>query len=87
MQHICSRRDGIRTQIELEPCFFGCGNEAVGRGLVACDVHITAWFLMLRLNAVDIGSTRMGVMAIVVASLNHLDVGFGNGRLLCKFLT
>ena len=86
VEHVGGRRDGVRTEVKLQASLLCCGDEAVGRGLVARDVHIAAGLLVLCLYAVDVGSRRVRVVAVVVTCLNHLDVSFGYGRLLGKLL-
>ncbi len=88
MKDISSRRDRIRTEIELQAGFLGCGYEAVSRGFVARDVHITAGLLVLCLDAIGRERRRrMGVGTIVVSGPHHLDVGLSDGGLLGKLLT
>ena len=86
VQHVRSRSDGIRAQIELQPSLLGSSNESVGRSLVARDVHIAAGHLVTRLDAAHVDSTRVRVVTIVIASLHHLDVVLGNLGLLGKLL-
>ena len=86
VEHVGSRRDGVRTQIKLQSGLLGSSNETVGRGLITRDIHIAARLLHLRLDAIHVHSRRMRVVAIVVASLNHLDIGLSDGGLLGKFL-
>ena len=81
MEHVGGGRDGIAAQVELQASLLGSSYEAVGRGLVAGDVHVASGLLDLGLYAIDVGSRRVGVVAIVIASLNDTDVGLGDGRL------
>ena len=86
VQHVGGRGDGVRAEVELQARLLGSSDEAVGCGLVARDVHIASGHLVLRLDAIDVCHARVSVVSVVVARLNHLDVGLGHTRLLGKFL-
>ena len=86
MQHVGSRSDGVRTEVELQASLLGSSNEAIGCSLVTRDVHIASGHLVLGLNATHVDSTRVGVVSVVVACLHHLDIVLGNGGLLGKLL-
>ena len=87
MQHVGSRCDGVGTQEKTQSGFLGSGNKSVGCSLVAGDVHIAAWHLLLCLYAIDIDGRRVSVVSVIVTSLYHFDIVFGNGRFLGEFLT
>ena len=87
VEHISGGSDGVGTEIEAQTGLFGSGNQAIGCGLVAGDVHIASLHLVLRLDAVCGGHAGVHVVAIVVAGLHHLDVVFGDGGLFGEFLT
>ena len=56
VQDVGGRCDGIAAEVEGQPGFLSSGDEAVGRGLVARDIHIAARLLHPRLDAIDISS-------------------------------
>ena len=85
VKHVGGRSDRIATQIEAESGLLSCGNEAVSSGLVTRNVHIASGHLLLRLDAIDIDSTGVSVMTVVVAGLHHLDVILCDGGLLGEF--
>ena len=87
VQDIGSGSDRIRTEEETQTGFLGGGNQAVRGGLVAGDVHVASRHLLFRLDAVGGGHARVGVVTVVITSLNHLDVILCNSRLLGKLLT
>ena len=87
VQHIGGRRDGVGAQIELQSGFLGGGYEAIGRCLVARDVHVASGHLVACLYAIHIGHAAVRVVSIVVASLDDLDIGLGHSGLLGKLLT
>ena len=82
VEDVRSRRDGIGTQVKLQPGPLGGGDESVGRGLVARDVHVAAGYLGLAVDAVGGGHAGVYVVAVVVAGVHHLDVVLGYLRLL-----
>ena len=86
VKDICGRSDGIGTQKKLQTGFLGGRYQAVGRGLVAGDVHIAALRLVLTLDAVGGRYGGMGVAGIVVAGLHHLDIVDRQMGLLGKLL-
>ena len=86
VKHIGGGSDGIGAQVELEAGFLGSGDEAVGRSLVASNIHITPGFLLSGLDTIDVHRSRVRVVTIVITSLDHLDVGLGNGGLLGELL-
>ena len=86
VEHIRGRRDGIGTEVELQSGLLGGSDEAVGRGLVARDVHVATGHLVLRLDAIDVGHAAVRVVSVVVACLDDFDVGFGHFRLLGELL-
>ena len=86
VEHVGGRSDGIAAQIELEASLLGSSDEAVGRGLVAGDVHVAPGHLLAGLDAIDVGGRRMGVVTIVVACLYDADISLGDGRFLGELL-
>ena len=78
--------DGIRAEIQFQSGLLGSGNETVGCGLVAGDVHIASGPLVFRLDAIGVGHAAVGVGSIVISSLNHLHVPVGHTGFLGKFL-
>ena len=86
VEHIRGGRDGIGAEVQLQASLLGSGDEAVGRGLVACDVHIASRLLLLRLDAIDVHRAGVRVVTVVVTRLNHFDVSLCDGRLLGEFL-
>ena len=86
MQHVCGRSDGIAAQVELQTGLLGSGDETIGSGLVAGDVHITAGHLVLGLNAVYVCHTAVCVVSVVVSGLDNLDVGICHSGFLGKLL-
>ena len=86
VQYISSRGDRIRTQIEFQTCLLSSSDETVGRSLVTSDIHIASRHLLLRLYAIDVDGRRVGVVSVVVTSLDHLDVCLSDGRLLGELL-
>ena len=86
MQDVGGGGDGVGAEEELETCLLGGGYQAVGRSLVACDVHIAAGHFRGRFYAVGGGHAGVHVVAVVEAGLHHLDVVFGDGGFLGEFL-
>ena len=88
VQDVGGWRDGVGAKVELEPGLLGGGEETVGRGLVAGDVHVASGVFLLGLYAVSGERCRgVGVGAVIVPGLNHLDVSLGHSRLLGELLT
>ena len=55
MQDVGGGGDGITAEIEFQSGLLSSGDETVGSGLVAGDVHIASLHLRLRLDAVGGG--------------------------------
>ena len=87
MQNIGSRSNRVRTQEQFQSCLFCSSNETIGSSLVSCNVHITARFFYLRLYTVHIGSSAVGIMTIIISSLNNFYICLGYTWLLLEFLT
>ena len=86
VKHVGGRSDRVGTEVEFQPRLLGSGYQSVGCCLVSCDVHISSWLLCLRLDAIDVCCRRVGVVAIVISCLHHLDVVLCDGRLFGKLL-
>ena len=86
VEHVGSRGNGIRTQIEFQSGLLGSSNETVGSSLVTRDIHITARFLLLRLDTINVHCRRVCVVTVVVASLDYLDISLSNSGLLGKLI-
>ena len=86
VQHIGCGGDGVRTQVKLQACFLGSGYEAVGRGLVARNVHIASGSLYFAFNLVSVRGGCVGVVPVVVSGADNLDIGFCNFGFLGEFL-
>ena len=86
VQDVSSRSNRIRTQEETQTSLLGSSNQTVRSGLVAGDVHIASGHFLFRIDAIGGRHARVGVMAIVITSLHHLDIVFCNSRFLGKFL-
>ena len=86
VEHVGGGSDWIRTEIEFQTGLLGSGDETIGRSLVTGDIHIASGLLFLRLHTIDVDGRRMGVVAIVITCLNHLDVSLGDGGFLGELL-
>ena len=84
VQDVGGRRDGVGAQKEAQPRFLGGGHQAVGRGLVARDVHVAARLLVPGVDAVSVGHRGVGVGPVVVSGLHHPHVALGQSRLLAE---
>ena len=87
VKHIGGWCDGVATQVKLQASLLGSGDETICCGFVTRNIHVAASHFLLRLNTIDIGGRAMCVVSVVIACLNHLDVGFGDGWLFGKLLT
>ena len=54
---------GVETPVKLQACFLGSGYEAVGRGLVARNVHIASGSLYFAFNLVKCERRMRGCCA------------------------
>ena len=78
--------DGVGAEIEFQSGPLGGSDEAIGRGFVARDVHITAGQLVLSLDAIGRRHGGVGVGTIVVSGVDDLDVGLCHPGFLGEFL-
>ena len=87
MQNIRSRRNRVRTQIQLQACFLSSCHQTVCRRFITVDIHVfSRLFLCLARHGIAHGYGSMGVFAEMIPVVEHLHVGFGNFRFLGKFL-
>ena len=85
MQHVGCRSDGIGTEEQLQACFLGSGNKAVGGCLVARDIHVSAGNGSLAFNLICVGYGSMGIVSVVISCMNDLDICFGYFGLFGEF--
>ena len=87
MQHVGSRGDGVGAEEQFQSGFLGGGDEAVGRGLVAGDVHVASGHLHLALDAAGgVCDGGVCIVSVVPSGVDDLDVGFGHFGLLAELL-
>ena len=84
VENVGGRCDGVTAEKQAQSRALGGGHEPVGNGFVARDVHVATRPFVNRLDAVGGRNRSVGVVAIIIAGMQHADVVFGHIGLCFK---
>jgi len=87
MQHVRSRRNGIRPQEKPLAGFLSRSDKSVCSSLIAHDVHILTGLFRLGFHFISMGHRGMRICPVIISGLDNLYIGFCHGGLFGKFLT